>query len=75
MANRRFAPLLRGRVLDVGCDRALLRQLVREAHVRESDIVVYDASRWVNDSISTAPQAIVAAPEAFAGEVDEVAAA
>lgn len=25
---RRFAPLLRGRVLDVGCDRALLRQLV-----------------------------------------------
>lgn len=30
---------------------ALLRQLVRQAHVRESDIVVYDASRWVNDSI------------------------
>ncbi|HEY3570590.1 MAG TPA: UDP-N-acetylmuramoyl-L-alanine--D-glutamate ligase [Thermoanaerobaculia bacterium] len=26
--------------------------------------------RWVNDSISTAPQAIVAALEAFAGEVD-----
>jgi SAM-dependent methyltransferase len=25
---RRFAPVLRGRVLDVGCDRALLRQLV-----------------------------------------------
>ena len=30
---------------------ALLRQLVRQARVRESDIVVYDASRWVNDSI------------------------
>ena len=26
--------------------------------------------RWINDSISTAPQAIVAALEAFAGEVD-----
>ncbi len=25
---RRFAPLLRGRVLDVGCDKALLKQLV-----------------------------------------------
>jgi len=25
---RRFAPVLRGRVLDVGCDRALLRQLL-----------------------------------------------
>jgi len=30
---------------------ALLRQLVRQAHVRETDIVVYDASRWVKDSI------------------------
>jgi hypothetical protein len=31
--------------------RALLRQLVRQAKVRESDLVVYDASRWVNDTI------------------------
>jgi len=31
--------------------RALLRQLVKQAGVREADIVVYDASRWVNDSI------------------------
>jgi len=31
--------------------KALLRQLVREAGVRQSDIVVYDASRFVNDSI------------------------
>jgi len=30
---------------------ALLRQLVRQAGVRESDLVVYDASRFVNDSI------------------------
>lgn len=30
---------------------ALLRQLVRQAHVRESDIVVYDASRLISDSI------------------------
>jgi len=30
---------------------ALLRQLVEEAGVRETDIVVYDASRFVNDSI------------------------
>lgn len=30
---------------------ALLRQLVKQAQVRETDIVVYDASRWVNDSI------------------------
>lgn len=31
--------------------RALLRQLVRQAGVPEKAIVVYDASRWVNDSI------------------------
>jgi UDP-N-acetylmuramoyl-L-alanine---L-glutamate ligase len=31
---------------------------------------VHAGVRWVNDSISTAPQAIVAALEAFAGEVD-----
>ncbi|HIQ19957.1 MAG TPA: DUF362 domain-containing protein [Planctomycetes bacterium] len=31
--------------------RALLRQLVRQAGVRESDIVVCDASRWMHDSI------------------------
>jgi uncharacterized protein (DUF362 family) len=31
--------------------RALLRQLVRQACVRESDIVVSDASRWMNDTI------------------------
>jgi Domain of unknown function (DUF362) len=30
---------------------ALLRQLVQQAGVREADIIVYDASRWVNDSI------------------------
>jgi hypothetical protein len=30
---------------------ALLRQLVKQAHVRETDIVIFDASRWVNDSI------------------------
>ena len=30
---------------------ALLRQLVKQARVREEDIVVYDASRLVNDSI------------------------
>ncbi len=30
---------------------ALLRQLVNEAGVRESDIVIYDASRFANDSI------------------------
>ncbi len=30
---------------------ALLRQLVHQAGVPETDIVVYDASRWVNDSI------------------------
>lgn len=30
---------------------ALLRQLVRQARVRQTDIVVYDASRFVNDSI------------------------
>lgn len=30
---------------------ALLRQLVRQAGVRETDLVVYDASRFVNDSI------------------------
>ena len=30
---------------------ALMRQLVNEAHVREEDITVYDASRWVNDTI------------------------
>ncbi len=30
---------------------ALLRQLVREAGVRESDLIVYDASRFVPDSI------------------------
>ena len=30
---------------------ALLRQLVKQAGVRESDITIYDASRWVNDSI------------------------
>ena len=29
----------------------LLRQLVREAGVRESDIIVTDASRWMNDTI------------------------
>jgi hypothetical protein len=28
-----------------------LRQLVQQAQVRQEDIVVYDASRWVNDSI------------------------
>jgi len=31
--------------------RALLRQLVRQAGVRQADIVVYDASRFVNDTI------------------------
>jgi hypothetical protein len=31
--------------------RALLRQLVKDAGVRETDLVVYDASRWVSDSI------------------------
>ncbi len=31
--------------------RALLRQLVKQAGVREGDIVVYDASRFVSDSI------------------------
>jgi len=31
--------------------RALLRQLVKQAGVRESDIVVYDASRWISDTI------------------------
>jgi len=31
--------------------RALLRQLVKEAGVRENDLVVYDASRFVNDTI------------------------
>lgn len=30
--------------------RALLRQLVKQARVRESDLVVYDASRFVNDA-------------------------
>ena len=30
---------------------ALLRQLVKQASVRPTDIVVYDASRFVNDSI------------------------
>ncbi len=30
---------------------ALLRQLVHQAGVRETDIVVCDASRWVNDAI------------------------
>jgi hypothetical protein len=30
---------------------ALFRQLVRQAGVRQEDIVAYDASRWVNDSI------------------------
>lgn len=30
---------------------ALMRQLVNEARVREEDITVYDASRWVNDTI------------------------
>ena len=30
---------------------ALLRQLVRQAGVRETDLVVYDGSRFVNDSI------------------------
>ena len=30
---------------------ALLRQLVKQAGVRQSDIVVCDASRWVDDSI------------------------
>jgi hypothetical protein len=30
---------------------ALLRQLVNQARVRQADIVVYDASRWVSDSI------------------------
>jgi uncharacterized protein (DUF362 family) len=31
--------------------RALLRQLVKQAGVRQSDLVLYDASRFVNDSI------------------------
>ncbi len=31
--------------------RALLRQLVTQAGIRESDIVVCDASRWMNDTI------------------------
>ncbi len=31
--------------------RALLRQLVKQAGVRESDIVVCDSSRWVDDTI------------------------
>jgi uncharacterized protein (DUF362 family) len=31
--------------------RALLRQLVKQAGVREADLVVYDASRFVNDSV------------------------
>lgn len=30
---------------------ALLRQLVQQGGVRQSDLVVYDGSRWVNDSI------------------------
>ena len=31
--------------------QALLRQLVKQAGVRESDIVVCDSSRWMNDTI------------------------
>ena len=36
---------------------ALLRQLVKQAGVRESDIVVYDASRFVSDAAITGPLA------------------
>jgi len=31
--------------------KALLRQLVREAGVRQTDLVVYDASRFISDSV------------------------
>jgi hypothetical protein len=36
---------------------ALFGQLVTEAGVREEDVVVYDASRWIPDSIFTAAHA------------------
>jgi UDP-N-acetylmuramoylalanine--D-glutamate ligase len=37
---------------------------------RLEELGAHAGRRWVNDSISTAPQAIVAALDAFAGEVD-----